>query len=929
TVLLSAPAESDMSWSYQFPSDLSRLSEYLSFTRDSAQDVFILALTKPIDFELLHEQGINFQGVTSIKLFCEEPGRPNTESNVILEVNYVNEFTPEFNTSSIEVTVKENTAPNTQVLNLLEWASDEDYNPLTREISRFSLFSLGSDNQALELFRLSSPYDGTIEVRGSLDFDILTVNNRRLVLGVRVYDTQGLSSTANVTFIIEDEDDLPPAFFYDGCADPCNVVVYRAFINPNFTGDVDTIRPASIQARDGDTLGSAITYHLIQGPEDFENYFSLDSSTARLTVTKQLHSFSIDELVFIVEAREVSATGRSSRASLLISLGGVYGVASSRTSTDDPVLAAAIALGILFFIVVVCLSIGLVFFRKKYKNPVHPEGTRPITADEGAMAEDGPRSRSQHVTPVLTNQQQRKPEIKENGVIRTNSREKASLRADEEMITWMPIAAKNDIVDLSDEDTIKKKKKMALPPTDTKLHSRGSVLKAAENGNGSEDTIETSIKRENNQQEHYPETEYAELDTPPTTRKDLPVVMSNRMYGLHSATSAPDTPEKQGKKTQPTKQQQKQENRDVDDAEYATPRESEEAVSIGSDARPDSRIITLSKSNGKDTSVDNAKSDFAYTNKAFKKDEPQKKPPRRPGSKRPNKGGETASFYNGSIGSSVTTADQESKDTSESYNSSVSNDLESQSITGSGILYSTENESPRLPARRQWTSTPRKETKENRNNKEDEVTEYSVPPSNRSSYITRPLPLPNDVEEARLTSINLNQTQTSSPVGVVPLSRRQNRSSLPPRPIHDARNSSTVSALEKEDETEDPYATVDKLKKSLLSPTRESADQHDDADQSGEGEGSSANDSPTCKSANGSFSLQAPSRRKRPRKRNKQARAPEEDVYDGTKDYEDLEVDSGFYTDTSKTKIKRSSRLPVMKPDPNDTRYWITVTNEY
>lgn len=79
--------------------------------------------------------------------------------------------------------------------------------------------------------------------------------------------------------------------------------------------------------------------------------------------------------------------------------------------------------------------------------------------------------------------------------------------------------------------------------------------------------------------------------------------------------------------------------------------------------------------------------------------------------------------------------------------------------------------------------------------------------------------------------------------------------------------------------------------------------------------------------------LEPPARRKRPRRRSSSSKHPqapiEEDVYDGTKDYEDLEVDPSFYTDLTKTRIRRSSRIPAIQPDLNDTRYWITVTNDY
>ena len=410
-------------------------------------------------------------------------------------------------------------------------------------------------------------------------------------------------------------------------------------------------------------------------------------------------------------------------------------------------------------------------------------------------------------------------------------------------------------------------------------------------------------------------------------------MLINKMYG----TSAPDPPARHHRETA-TGPRQAQSEEHEEETEYATPRDTGSVTNYDSDVNNNAnngrnddgyeikerKINNLDQNNG--TGV--------YTNKAFTKDEPHKKPPRRPGSKKPLNGKGDRS--KGPIGVEPVAPTTNS----ESQTSSLADDPESPSfqnsdasLTGSGPLYTTENESPQLPPRRQWLSTSKPEKKEK--NDDYEETEYSVPTSNRSSYVMRPLPVPDDTDKTMIT-INApvhmkmeSSANASSPVGM------GNKPSLPPKPspkgqLYSGGDPSFASKGEEQKQVEEPpYATVDKLKKCPTSPTSPSADPNDDADQSGEGECSSANDSSGRKTGSASFALQAPSRRKRPRKRNKQPRAPEEDVYDGTKDYEDLEVDSGFYTDTSKTKIKRSSRLPVMKPDPSDTRYWITVSNDF
>ncbi|RUS77724.1 hypothetical protein EGW08_014512 [Elysia chlorotica] len=529
------------------------------------------------------------------------------------------------------------------------------------------------------------------------------------------------------------------------------------------------------------------------------------------------------------------------------------------------------------------------------------------------MAEDSPRGRSQHTVPITSTGYERhlaKGEIKENGLLGPDYRDKRALKGEEDLITWMPIAANNDIVDLSDEDTIRRKKRMNLPPTDTKLLTRDPPRG------------EKTTHKDLEQEDSYPETEYAEVDTPPSKRKgydrnaeslvamdspnDLPVMLINKTYGK----AVPDPPAR--------RVQQLQSFHLNEDTEYATPRETANSPAFDGSIRN-------STTSGEQVVTKPSKSDDkgSYTNKAFVKNEPQRKPPRRPGSRKPKPGND------GRAPVSVGDEKPQLTASSECQTSSAPDDPESQSFHSSdgrpsetGSLYSAENETPQLPPRRQWMSTPTIEKKANNAVIETEETEYSVPNSNRSSYVLRPLPEAKDNDHTEVTSDALNQIQQESNGGAISSAQSGNKPSLPPKP---APKDQLLNAGVIEDP---PYATIDKLKKTPTSP-KAPDDHHDDADQSGEGEGSSTNDSSSHVTGSASIALQAPARRKRPRKRSKQPRAPEEDVYDGTKDYEDLEVDSGFYTDTSKTKIKRSSRLPVMKPDPNDTRYWITVSNDY
>ncbi|GFR66374.1 hypothetical protein ElyMa_003681000 [Elysia marginata] len=425
----------------------------------------------------------------------------------------------------------------------------------------------------------------------------------------------------------------------------------------------------------------------------------------------------------------------------------------------------------------------------------------------------------------------------------------------------------------------------------------------------------------------------------------LPMLLMNRMYG----TSAPDPPARHNRDKLPSAQQPQSENQiEATDTEYATPRDTEVKTTANSHINTRAKVDGDKSDNQTGETKDSRNQDLdegsggGHINRAFTKDEPQRKPPRRPGSKKPPKSKADVNIPSAegdSTGSATNSASQTSSAVDDPESQSTQNS--DGSLSGSGPLYTTENESPRAQPRRQWLSATTSENKGRNNDVHDEETEYSVPTSNRSSYAPRPLPVPDDSDETNETGVTLMQIHRNLPETAV-VSSVRDRPALPPKPIIPKETvlnttaANTTPASKKEEDQQDveepPYATIDKFKKSPTSrnPPTAAAEHNHDADQSGEAEDSSANESTGHKTESlATFALQPPSRRKRPRKRNKQPRAPEEDVYDGTKDYEDLEVDSGFYTDTSKTKIKRSSRLPAMKPDPNDTRYWITVSNDY
>ena len=111
------------------------------------------------------------------------------------------------------------------------------------------------------------------------------------------------------------------------------------------------------------------------------------------------------------------------------------------------------------------LCLGHIMYGTLYESPTEKFTicSTCLSLDESPMAEESPGSRCQPPVPISGTgfgHHLSKSGIRENGLLGGDYRNKSAVRGEDDLITWMPIAAINDIVDLSDEDTIKKKKKV-------------------------------------------------------------------------------------------------------------------------------------------------------------------------------------------------------------------------------------------------------------------------------------------------------------------------------------------------------------------------------------------------------------------------------------------------------------------------------------
>ena len=143
----------------------------------------------------------------------------------------------------------------------------------------------------------------------------------------------------------------------------------------------------------------------------------------------------------------------------------------------------------------------------------------------------------------------------------------------------------------------------------------------------------------------------------------------------------------------------------------------------------------------------------------------------------------------------------------------------------------------------------------------------------------------------------------------------------PPRP-------KLKSSLVLQDDTVEPYA---KVKKEGKDKKKEDDDIPSFQDSEPKIPLAPVNSLSSAHNEGDTLMLRPPLRRKRPNKRPKSSEGGEgePDVYDGTRDYEDLDLNPGFYRNSSKrSRIRRNTKVTAMQPDPEDTRYWITVESD-
>ena len=215
----------------------------------------LVAMSDLLDFEI--------DQFYILPIGCLDGGTPQlmTTVNLVITVQDVNEFGPEFNRSSYSFSVSESTTVGRSIGQV--FASDRDAGD-AGTIS-YSIDTITTEDVPFDI----NPDTGVIVVASSLDYE---TQSTTYILRVVASDALSLNDTATVVVTVENEDDNLPGF---------TQVVYYFEVREN--SPVDTLA-GEVSCTDADDSADNVpVFYTI----DTSVYFSVDD-TGRLTVTRGL-----------------------------------------------------------------------------------------------------------------------------------------------------------------------------------------------------------------------------------------------------------------------------------------------------------------------------------------------------------------------------------------------------------------------------------------------------------------------------------------------------------------------------------------------------------------------------------------------------------------------------------------------------------------
>ncbi|XP_070184488.1 protocadherin alpha-11-like [Littorina saxatilis] len=203
TKILEIPTPAGVTWSMrisydQYPSLVGQLDPYLILQRVDGAD-FIVTVNKQMDIEDIYNKlGTN---IIQLRLTCTQTGHQAQTQDVFVQIDPVNEYSPEFVDSPYTVNISEKEAMGFMIITLSSKARDLDVRPSTGEIFAYSIEPFDYDalhgkpgDDGRDYFTMANPQTGRIEVGKKLDFETLAHNNRtsmwlNVTVTVSTYET--------------------------------------------------------------------------------------------------------------------------------------------------------------------------------------------------------------------------------------------------------------------------------------------------------------------------------------------------------------------------------------------------------------------------------------------------------------------------------------------------------------------------------------------------------------------------------------------------------------------------------------------------------------------------------------------------------------------------------------------------------------------
>ncbi|KAK3612205.1 hypothetical protein CHS0354_039474 [Potamilus streckersoni] len=369
-----------------------------TYFRDFQNDsLFTLYLNKSLDLEELYNiLGVQFESIEFS--FCDTHLR---KSYLIIKPE--NEFHPFINMSG-NLNIQENTPIGTVVYSLLERTSDKD-----RPVSETFLYSLVSNRDSP--FRIDRASSGEIILNSSLDYDS---GQRTYLLNISVTDSgddKAKISYASLRINVTDVDDQGPQYDYPDCVAPCLIPEYTAIIDLSYKGQLN-VQPASIRARDLDTLHFPIAYSFYDdssggsSSNDNSGFFRIDKSTGTVYQLKPASEALWPTKRLVVIAEEIGSSQSSAKAILMVRVrtrdptlndtSVVKPDRSTPTERDKSLLAAVIAISVLMGLILIAAAIVIFLMQRRHRKMVSPEDTKsePSTEEEEIHSERSEEDRN-------------------------------------------------------------------------------------------------------------------------------------------------------------------------------------------------------------------------------------------------------------------------------------------------------------------------------------------------------------------------------------------------------------------------------------------------------------------------------------------------------------------------------------------------------